>query len=297
MKQLRFYVLVFTAFIIVGPDGVVRAEEGYFKASGVTIRYISVGKGETIVLLHGFAANAEMWENNPIAKTKVFSELAKDFHVVAMDCRGHGKSDKPHDPKMYGKEMVKDVIRLLDHLKVKKAHIVGYSMGAEIAGNLLVTYPKRLLSVTMGGGTVLFEPSKESVAMTNLTAASLEEGKGIAPVIIAGVPPGIPKPSQEIADAISRAVIGNQDQKALAASIRGSLRTEVTEAQLKANRVPALILYGSRDGGEVVQKRYNRIAQLLNAQVKVVEGGDHVGTYGMPDFLEAVKTFIRNSRK
>jgi len=291
MKHIRFYVLAFA--VVVGISGVVQAQESFFKADGIKIRYVVEGKGETVVLLHGFAASAEMWDNNPIAKTKIFSELAKDFRVVAMDCRGHGNSDKPHDPKMYGKEMVKDVIRLLDHLKVKKAHVVGYSMGAEIAGNLLVTYPKRLHSVTMGGGTALFEPSKESLAMADLSAKSLEEGKGIAPVIIAGVPPGVPKPSQEIADAISRAIIGNQDQKALAASVRGSKELEVTEAQLKANRVPALILYGSRDGGETVQKRYNRIAQLLNAQVQVVEGGDHVGTYGMPVFLETIRTFIQ----
>lgn len=274
----------------------VEAEEGFFDSQGVKIRYITEGTGEAVVLLHGFAASAEMWDNNPQGGTKVFSELAKGFRVVAMDCRGHGKSDKPHDPKLYGKEMAEDVVRLLDVLKIRKAHVVGYSMGAEIAGSLLVTHPDRLISVTLGGGVPSFEPTPESLARMDLAARSLEEGKGLGPVIIAGTPPGFPKPSQELADAISRAIIGDQDQKALGASVRGGKEVQVTEAELKANRLPVLILYGSRDGGAEVQERLNRVAQLLNAQVQVIEGGDHAGTYGMPAFLEAVRTFIQKHK-
>jgi pimeloyl-ACP methyl ester carboxylesterase len=272
---------------------VANAEEGFFDANGVKIRYLTEGTGEVVVLVHGFAASAEMWDKPSPPKVKVFAELAKNFRVIALDCRGHGKSDKPHDPKLYGKEMVEDIIRLLDHLKIKKAHIVGYSMGAEITGVLLVTHPDRLLSVTLGGGTAPFERTKESLEMMELGAKSLEEGKGIGPVIIAGAPPGGPKPTSQMADAISRFIIGNQDQKALGASIRGSKGLEVTEAQLKANKVPVLVVYGSKDGGPEFQKRLNRVAEVLNAPVEVIEGGDHVGTVGMPAFLEAVRTFLQ----
>jgi pimeloyl-ACP methyl ester carboxylesterase len=270
-----------------------RAQEGSFESQAVKIWYKMAGHGEPLVLIHGFAASSEMWDNHPHSKTRVFSELAKQFRVIALDCRGHGKSSKPHDPKLYGREMVEDVVRLLDHLQVEKAHVVGYSMGAEIAGHLLVTHPERLRSVTLGGGVPSLEPSKESLALVELAAKSLEEGKGIAPVIIAGTPAGAPKPSPELAEAISRSIIGSQDQKALGASVRGGKDLQVTEAQLRANRIPVLVVYGSKDGGETMHHRMKRVATLLKARVDVIEGGDHVGTYGMPAFVKSVETFIR----
>jgi pimeloyl-ACP methyl ester carboxylesterase len=270
------------------------AEEFFFDSSGVKIRYLTAGGGEAVVLLHGFAARAEMWDG---AKTKLFSDLAKHYRVIAIDCRGHGKSGKPHDPKLYGKEMWGDVVRLLDHLKIEKAHVIGYSMGAEIAGHLLVEHPDRLLSVTLAGGVPSFEPTKESLHVKELAATSLEEDKGIGAALIAGTPAGSPKPTPEMANAISRAIIGNQDQKALAASVRGAKDLHVTEAQLKANRVPCLVVYGSKDGQAAVRARYDRVAKLLGAQVQVIDGGDHGSTYGMPAFLEAVRVFLETTRR
>ncbi|MCE9547954.1 MAG: alpha/beta hydrolase [Planctomycetia bacterium] len=60
--------------------------------------------------------------------------MSKNFQVIALDVRGHGLSDKPTREDAYGPELVGDVIRLMDHLHIKKAHIVGYSMGGIIAG-------------------------------------------------------------------------------------------------------------------------------------------------------------------
>jgi len=270
-------------------------EEAFFDSNGVKIRYLIEGNGAAVVLLHGFAAGAEMWDGNP--QTKVFSELAKEFRVIAPDCRGHGKSDKPHYPKLYGKEMIEDVVRLLDHLRIKKAHVVGYSMGAELAGHLLVAHPDRLLSVTMGGGVPAFEPSPESLALVDLAAKSLDEGKGIGPLIMAGTPPGAPKLTPGLADAISRSIIGDQDQKALAASVRGGKDLEVRAAQLETNRVPVLVVYGSMDLRGENLERLKRVARLLNARTQVIEGGSHAGSFASPAFLEVVRTFIREHQE
>ena len=73
------------------------------------------------------------------------------YRAIAMDCRGHGQSGKPHDVNQYGLEMVRDVIRLLDHLHIDRAHVVGYSMGGIIANQLLVRYPDRLRTLTLLG--------------------------------------------------------------------------------------------------------------------------------------------------
>src|SRR5208282_1322320 len=97
--------------------------------------------------IHGFGANLDMqWVLPGVARA-----LAKGHRVIAYDSRGHGKSGKPHDPKAYGVQMIEDPVRLLDHLKIKKAHVIGYSMGAMIAAKLLAAHPDRLLTVTLGG--------------------------------------------------------------------------------------------------------------------------------------------------
>ncbi len=70
-----------------------------------------------------------------------------------MDLRGHGKSDKPHDPNAYGRLMVDDVIALLDHLKISGTHLLGYSMGSHIAMAVMADYPERIVSAAFGGPT------------------------------------------------------------------------------------------------------------------------------------------------
>ena len=121
------------------------AEE--FDSGGVKIHYAVQGKGEPVILIHGLLANARLnWEWPGIT-----SELAKDHQVVALDCRGHGLSDKPTGNDQYGVKMVDDVIRLMDHLDLKKADIVGYSMGGAITMKLMVLHPERVRSAVVGG--------------------------------------------------------------------------------------------------------------------------------------------------
>src|SRR4029453_9374545 len=109
--------------------------DNFFDSTGVRIRYVDQGQGPPVVLVHGYTGNIERhW-----IATGVFANLVKDHRVIALDCRGHGKSGKPTDPKAYGAEMAQDIVRLLDHLKIRRAHVVGFSMGAMIAGRLLIT--------------------------------------------------------------------------------------------------------------------------------------------------------------
>jgi pimeloyl-ACP methyl ester carboxylesterase len=121
------------------------AEE--FDSGGVKIHYAVQGKGEPVILIHGLLANARLnWE-----WPGIISELAKDHRVVALDCRGHGLSDKPTGSGQYGVKMVEDVVRLMDHLDIKKADIVGYSMGGAITMKLMVLHPERVRSAVVGG--------------------------------------------------------------------------------------------------------------------------------------------------
>src|SRR5262245_8695747 len=102
------------------------SEDRFFESNGVKIRYVVEGQGEAVLLIHGVSADLERNWGGP----GVFGALSKNYRTIAYDNRGHGKSDKPYDPTKYGKEMVEDAARLLDHLDIKRAHVVGYSMGA-----------------------------------------------------------------------------------------------------------------------------------------------------------------------
>src|ERR1044072_2155314 len=88
-------------------------EDRFFASGDVKIRYVDVGRGDPVVLIHGFSSSLDAnWGSQ-----KIIDTLAKDFRVIAFDCRGHGKSDKPHDAASYGIQMVEDIARLLDHLR------------------------------------------------------------------------------------------------------------------------------------------------------------------------------------
>jgi pimeloyl-ACP methyl ester carboxylesterase len=117
------------------------AQDNFFDSNGVRIRYVDRGAGEPVVLIHGGGSTLESWVDSG-----VLPNLAKDYRVIALDARGFGKSGKPHDVKAYGPEMGLDVIRLLDHLGIQRAHVVGYSMGAHITAQLLTTHPQRFLT-------------------------------------------------------------------------------------------------------------------------------------------------------
>ena len=93
-----------------------------------------------MVLVHGFASNAE----NNWGITGWLELLARDHRVVALDCRGHGQSDKPHVAAAYASTLMEDdVTALMDHAGIRRALLMGYSMGGRISMGLLVRYPER----------------------------------------------------------------------------------------------------------------------------------------------------------
>ena len=118
-----------------------------FDANGVKIHYLTLGKGEPVVLIHGLYSSADInWR-----LTGVMADLAKDHKVIAIDMPGHGRSDKPEKDEAYGVQIVEDVALLLDHLQIKKAHVVGYSLGGMVTVKFMVKHPDRVLSGSLGG--------------------------------------------------------------------------------------------------------------------------------------------------
>ena len=112
------------------------AQRGYAPVNGIRIWYATFGRGEPVLLLHGGLANSNYWGNQvPV--------LARNYRVIVMDSRGHGRSTR--DERAYGYDlMASDVLGLMDFLKLRKAAIVGWSDGAILGLDIVIHHPERL---------------------------------------------------------------------------------------------------------------------------------------------------------
>lgn len=271
------------------------ADENFFDSNGVKIRYVTEGTGEPVVLIHGWMADSSMWGRDQFGNTKLQGK--EGIQAIALDCRGHGKSDKPHDPGKYGPEMAADVVRLLDHLKIEKAHLIGYSSGAYIAGYVVANHPNRVLSVVYGGQAPITEGAKSSdFSEVDLFATAVDEGKDLGSYILAVTPRGRPKPTEEQAKVIARFLYGGKDVKAFAAAGRGFKNLEVTGEQLKKCNAPILFIHGENESDHV-KHRVAVVRELLGrGEVKIVKGGDHMTTLAQPEFGSTIIEFVHPSK-
>lgn len=142
--------LLAAAFLLPAKNKSEQPRDGWFTTSdNIKIHYLTLGdRGSWVVLIHGFTGNAKgNWFDNGIAQA-----LAKNHRVVALDNRNHGMSDKP---QKNGPGRAEDTIELMDHLKIEKAHIGGYSMGGAFTGALLATHPERFITAHFGGSGIM----------------------------------------------------------------------------------------------------------------------------------------------
>ncbi len=244
----------------------------HFDSDGVNIAYIDEGKGEPVLLLHGFASNtATNWTDTGWVRT-----LTEDGRrVIAFDHRGHGKSEKLYVPDAYGAPMMaEDARRLLDHLGIARADIIGYSMGARVAAFLVARHPERVRSVVFAGLGI------------NMVRGMV----GTGPLAHALEAPRIEDVTNDTARSFRAfAEQTKSDLKALAACMRGP-REKVTKEQLAAIRSPALVVVGSKD---VIGGSGEELAALIpDAQFLNLEGRDHMKTVGDKHFKQGVLEFL-----
>lgn len=268
---------VATALLIAFPLAARAAEEpthGTMVASdGVKIHYLTQGRGVPVVLIHGFQGSANgNWFLNGIAP-----ELAKDHYVVAIDCRGHGDSDKPDDPAKYGDRMWQDVVELMDHLNIDQAHVHGYSMGGGITTQLLARHPERFITAIYGGSGIRETDAKQREQ----------------------IPEDKPGPDPQEAEAVETlrkfATRSDESQKAIQAIRQSFGRRSRPPLDLTKIDIPVLAINGEFDAPNARTHRMQR--ELSNFKSVVLPGKSHLTAimmgYMPKQYLESLAEFVR----
>lgn len=248
-----------------------------FLGQGVRLAFIDEPpqgrvRGEPILLVHGFASNhAVNWFFPQWVKT--LTEAGR--RVIAMDLRGHGRSQKFYDPAAYGApRLAEDARALLDHLGLAKVDVMGYSMGARVAAFLAKAHPERLRSLIIGG-----------LGYHLVNSAGLPQN--IAEAMEAPSLDDLADPGQREFRAFAEAT--KSDLLALAAFIRGS-RQRLTEAEIEQINLPVLIAVGTCDK---VAGDAERLAALFPAaRALKIPGRDHNRAVGDAAFKEGVLEFL-----
>jgi len=271
--RLPVWASIVALLLIAGSANASERRDGYFTASdGVKIHYIATGhKGSWVVLIHGYTDNAErMFFDTGIAQA-----LARKHRVVAIDNRNHGLSDKPEP---HGSGRAEDTLELMDHLKIDKAHIHGYSMGGGITARLMAMSPERFITATFGGSGIAEADEKLRSA-----AVALD--------------PPMPEPLGDEAAAFKHLRESSAARAAPATVKAASTATARVplKIDLKTIRFPVLAINGEYDRPYSKTQRMWR--ELGNFQNVVIPKKNHVSAIMIggpmpPEYIEALVKFI-----
>lgn len=243
-----------------------------FFSDSISIAYEVHGEGPPVLLIHGFGSSGKVnWVDTGWVETLT----GAGYRAITIDNRGHGGSKKLYDPSLYyAHDMALDAKRLLDHLGIEQASILGYSMGARIAAFLALQHPERVKREIWGGmGMNLITGLADSEEIISaLTADSLADVRG--------------KTGRQFRIFAEHT---GADKAALAACMVSS-REPMTEAQVRSIEVPVLVAVGAEDE---LAGAPELLAELLpRGEAFTIERRDHMRATGDPQFKRATLDFL-----
>ena len=232
---------------------------------GTKIYYEVRGAGKPVLLVHGFIVNSNSWKHGALYA----GLLNAGYKVVILDMRGNGRSDKPHDSTSYDNDAeAKDIMMLMDKLKIKDYAAVGYSRGSIITARLLVL-DKRVKAGVMGGmGTDFTNPlwQRRIMFYHAFMGEDIPEAKG----------------------AVDYARSQNLDLRALAYLQRSQPST--SKEELGKIKQPVLVICGDKDSDNGSAKE---LADLFKHPTYKITPGDHGGASRTKEFSTEVISFLQ----
>jgi pimeloyl-ACP methyl ester carboxylesterase len=238
----------------------------YFISFDSTKIYYEVrGNGDAVVLVHGFIVNGQSWK-----RTELYKNLLEEgYKVIILDQRGNGFSDKPHTPEAYENDAeAKDIMGLMNKLKIKKYSAVGYSRGSIIVSRLLVL-DKKIKKGVMGGMGAEFTNPEWPRRIMFYKALSGE-------------------PVPELASMVENVKKQGLDQQALAYLQRSQPST--SKEELGKIKQPVLVICGDKDSDNGSAKE---LADLFKHPTYKITPGDHGGASRTKEFSTEVISFLQ----
>ena len=252
----------------ISKDSKYPVNSGYLSSfDGTKIYYETRGEGKPVLLVHGFIVNSNSWK-----RTSLYDELLnKGYKVVILDMRGNGKSGKPHDSTAYDNDAeAKDIMLLMNLLKIKVYSVVGYSRGSIITARLLVL-DKRIKTAVLGGmGSDFTNPNwpRRIMFYRALMGDSVPELKGMVEYV----------QHQKL------------DQLALAYLQRSQPST--SKEELGKITQPVLVISGTEDSDN---GSATELAKLLPNSTLGTCPGDHDHASATPEFANEVINFLQKN--
>jgi len=245
---------------------------------GIRLAYECHGAGPAILLIHGFGSSrVQNWKS-----TGWYGGLTDaGFCIVAMDCRGHGDSDKPHDPALYGHDrMAEDAVTVMDAAAMPQPFVLGYSMGGYIGLRLLAAHPQRVRKLAIAGvGEHYLQDSITSPRARTMLADALTTDDKDA----------ITDPRAKMFRAFADQP--GKDRLALAACMR-AMSPHLPVATLAALARPIVVIDGEMDD---TAGRAQPLADVFsNGKAVTIAGRDHMSAVGDRKTRQAVIDFFRS---
>ncbi|MFO1184078.1 MAG: alpha/beta hydrolase [Bauldia sp.] len=243
-----------------------------FLSAGYDIAYVDEGEGPPVLLLHGFASSSRV---NWVETGWVSALTRAGRRAIAMDLRGHGDSAKPMDVEAYAlASLAEDAARLLDHLALSSADLMGYSLGARVAALTAIVHPPVARTLILGG-------------MAGGILRGLDQAEAIAAGLEASGIDAVGEPTARSFRAFAERT--GSDRRALAAAMRAR-RDVIAAADLAALKLPILVVLGTAD---TLAGPIDDIARLLpQAELLPIAGRNHMNTVGDRAFKAAVLSFL-----
>jgi pimeloyl-ACP methyl ester carboxylesterase len=244
-------------------------------SDGLNIAYEVVGDGEPIVLIHGFASDRLQNWRGPLW-IDALSNVG--FRVVALDCRGHGQSDKPYEPARYTNDlMADDVLVVMDAENIGAANVMGYSMGGMIGIHFALRHAGRVRKLVVGGVGAHYLVDRSADPRIAETAEALETPDKST------ISSPVARAFREFADQAGK------DRRALAACMRGK-RPKRPPQELARVACPVLVVCGEKD--DLSGPPEPLASAFGNGRAVVVPRRDHMLTVGDKVYKEAVLEFL-----
>ncbi len=220
----------------------------------ISLNYISCGKGDALILLHGNGENLGYFSNQ-------VDFFAKDYTVYAVDTRGHGDSPRGNAGFTLS-QFADDLLGFMDEHSIEKAHLLGFSDGGNIALIFALRYPERVGKLILNGANLFPE--------------------GLEPNIL-----------EEIKTEYAKALASDEEGAAQSAELLALMVNEpqIKPEALSALKCKTLVIAGTKD---MISENHTRlIAQSIpNSKLVLIEGGHFIAVSQYKRFNSAVYDFL-----